>query len=93
MSTPLHTQEGKPISFAREQRLIFIDKTLAKTGHINRSDLAETHRVATPTASRDLKIYNSLTPQVNATYNTSTKRYERTSTFSPLFPDEVKYND
>lgn len=92
MSTPLHTKEGKPIAFAREQRLLFIDKTLAKTGRINHSDTVEAHRVTARTAQTDLKIYNSLTPQVNATYNTSTRRYERASTFSPLFPDEVKYN-
>lgn len=93
MSTPLHTKEGKSIPFAREQRLLFIDKTLAKAGHINHSDTAAAYRITNRTAQDDLKIYNSLTPQVNATYNLSTKRYERTSTFSPLFPDEVKYND
>ena len=92
MSALLQTKEGKAVSFAKEQRLTFIDKTLATQGYINRSDLTDRFRITAVTAAKDIKLYNSLTPQVNAVYSFGAKRYERTTTFAPLFPNEVKYN-
>ncbi len=91
MSQPLKTKEGNTISFAREQRLITIDKLLAKQGHLNREDIIAKHRIGTATATADIKLYNSLAPAVTAVYSHVNKRYERTDQFTPLFPDEVKY--
>lgn len=92
MNTPLKTKEGNTVSFAREQRLLTIDKLLAGQGFLNRNDIIAKHRVTMVTAAQDIKLYNSLAPAVTAVYNRSTKRYERTDQFTPLFPDEVKYD-
>ena len=92
MNAPLKTKEGNTVSFAREQRLITIDKLLAKQGHLNREDIIAKHRVTTGTATADIKLYNSLAPAVTAVYSHVNKRYERTDEFTPLFPDEVVCN-
>lgn len=58
------------------QRMDWIAETLRIFGFINRDHLERKFGVSTPQASKDLKTFTVLFPDV-ITYNASSKRYER----------------
>jgi len=67
-----------------EQRLRFIESTLAKKGRINRADIMEAFRVSLGQAAHDLAEYRMLAPG-NLNYDASAKAYARAETFEKTF--------
>lgn len=60
----------------RDRRQLFLSRRLYQNGSFNRSDLVTSFGVSVPQASADIKRWLSEHPGA-ATYNTSSKRYER----------------
>lgn len=58
-----------------DRRQWFISFCLKKFGHFNRGDICNTFGVSVPQASLDIRKWLETNP-TDATYNTSSKRYE-----------------
>ena len=67
-----------------ERRLQFIDFRLFWEGKINRGDIVDLFKISVPQASKDLSLYESLSPG-NMEYDGSEKRYLATVKFKPRF--------
>ena len=79
-------------TYARTERLRYIDHKLATERHFQLADIQRVHEVARVTASHDVRRYKAVAPK-NLKYNYSNKRYEATPEFSRLFTDEVTPNE
>src|SRR5262249_9339593 len=75
-----------------ERRLEFIEFRLLWEGGVNRSDITDRFGVSVPQASKDLTLYQTLSP-ANMTYDRRQKRYFAAETFQPKFmrPDADRY--
>lgn len=72
------------MNYAVQQRMRMIDFLLKHFGYVRREHLIDHFGISMPCASRDFSEYNALAP-ANTWYNTSTKRWERTAAFQPLY--------
>ena len=61
-------------TWAKRQRLAFIEETVRRDGRINRSDLEKTFDVSTPTASTDFSDFEAQRPGA-IRYDTTAKAY------------------
>jgi len=79
---PASKEVMKPswMTYAIEQRLRLIDFLLEVYGYVNRKALEDYFGISTPQASHDFKSYMKCAPD-NMIYDTSSKRYIRTTTF------------
>lgn len=89
-STPAPPEVGELVELRREieqmrialrmpdadRRQWFLSDLIARVGHFNRADLCTAFGVSVPQASHDIRRFIEAFPHV-ATYNKSTKRYER----------------
>lgn len=76
--------ERPKTSWGQERRLQFIDFRLRWEGRLNRKDLIEHFGVSVPQASLDIAKYLELAP-VNLAYDASSKSYQASIDFRPVF--------
>lgn len=76
---------AKPLSYAVEQRIRFIDFLFAHYGYVRREFLMDYFGLSIASASLDIQRYIRMT-EVNVFYNASAKRYESTKAFKRLYP-------
>ena len=72
------------VSQAQRERLSHIDFRLRFLGTIGRNDLVKRFGIKEAAATRDIALYRELAPQ-NLIFDTRSKRYRQTETFTPLF--------
>jgi hypothetical protein len=74
----------RPLKYALELRLRFIDFLLHEYGSINRSAITDYFAISTPQASHDLQQYAQLAPD-NMTYDPVARTYRRALTFKRVW--------
>ena len=79
-------KNGVELQTGAVHRLRFIETLLVEYGFYNRGTGALYFGVSIQQASNDLAEYMRLAP-ANVIYNKSTKRYERTGDFKPVWVD------
>lgn len=72
------------MNYAVQQRIRMIDFLLKHYGYMQREMLLDYFGISMPCASRDIRDYNEQAPG-NTTYNPRAKRWERSTTFKPLY--------
>ena len=72
------------MNYAVEQRIRFIEESLAADGFVTRAAIVEKFRISKPQATSDLKTYLRLAPD-NLSYDLSQRQYRKTKEFKPHF--------
>lgn len=72
------------LNYAQKERLAYIDFCLEYFGQVSRVELIENFQTGLASCSRDLATYRELAPE-NAVLTHETKKYLRSSSFTPLF--------
>lgn len=88
MTSEISDAQPAPTTWGQGRRLEFLDFRLHWDGRINRSALTEFFNISVPQASLDISKYLELAPG-NAVYDRSSKVYQATANFAPLFPNNV----
>lgn len=80
------------MNYAVENRLRLIDFLLERYGHVGRNEVCAFYGVSQPQATRDFSLYKKQRPD-NVTYNPTTRCYQKTETFRPLFNNSLETQD
>jgi len=80
--------ELEDLSQPQKDRLAFIELRLQYFGEIQRQDLVARFGIQTAAATRDLALYRGLAGH-NVVFDTRTKRYFLSDTFTPLFAHQT----